>query len=659
MFLTRKIGKILRGNSTPFQLFMACVLGMMLGFVPGFSQAPGLLIALSFALIIINANLVLAALVGVLAKLVALPLIPLAYSAGTFLLDGPTQGLFKTFINAPVLAFFGLEYYTVTGGQFLGVVLGLVAGVLVSFGMTSFRKKMADLEKSSEKFQNYSSKFWVRTLVWIILGGGDQKESWDSFLAKKFGNPIRLLGIVFVVLLGSLLYILSLFFKGPILTATLQAGLERINGATVEVKDAEVDFNANRLTVTGLVVADATNLEYDLIRAQKLEADIDTTDLLRKRVRLDKVYLVDATYGEKRAYQAVQVGPPPKVSDPLPPVEPDDKTIEDYVVNSAEWKEKLAKLKEWIEQASGIKDKMEDQIAQLPDEVHEEKVALPRPDYFYDRALHLLEESPSFTVGEFIAEEVDVPFLVAETLNIRCKNLSSHPHLIKEDKEVSISSSKGTLGMSLFLGGPSGGEGGTYEIAFFYKGLPVDEVLSGIKMGGSPPLQGGTIDISTDGNWKNQEGAMYVHLPVTVMVKGTTVAIPKLGQTQLDSLILPVNIFGPLDNPRINVDTQAFSNFLLEAGKSVLQKKITSEIQKQIGGNLPGNLLDGDLQNLIPGGTGQKLLDTKGAGGLLQGLLPLQSGAQETKDDSPGQKEEEDKPEDAAKSLFNNLLNSR
>ena len=224
---------------------------------------------------------------------------------------------------------------------------------------------------------------------------------------------------------------------------------------------------------------------------------------------------------------------------------------------------------------------------------------------------------------------------------------------------MSISSSKGTLGMSLFLGGPSGGEGGTYEIAFFYKGLPVDEVLSGIKMGGNPPLQGGTIDISTDGNWKSQEGEMFVHLPVTVLLRGTTVAIPKLGQTQLDSLILPVNIFGPLDNPRINVDTQAFSNFLLEAGKSVLQKKITSEIQKQIGGNLPGNLLDGNLQNLIPGGTGQKLLDTKGAGGLLQGLLPLQSGAQETKDDSPSQKEEEDKPEDAAKSLFNNLLNSR
>lgn len=656
MLLTRKIGKILRGNSTPFQLIMACVLGTMLGFVPGFSQSPGLLVALTFALIIINANLVLAALMGVLAKLIAVPLIPLAYSTGKFLLDGPTQGFFKTFVNAPVLAFFGFEYYTVSGGQCIGLFLGLVVGCLISLGMTSFRKKMVDLEKSSAKFQAYSCKFWVRTLVWIILGGGDQKKSWEDFLAKKIGNPIRSLGIVFVVLLGSLIYILGLFFQGPILKAALQTGLERINGATVEVKEAEVDFKANRLIVTGLAVADATNLEYDLIRAEKLEADIDTTDLLRKRVRLDNVHLANPTHGEKRAYRAVQFRSSPKVSTPLPADEPDDKLIEDYVVDSTAWKKKLAKLKEWVEKASGINDKIEGKITQPPDGVQREKVARARPDFFYDRALHLLEESPRFTVGELLAEGVHVPFLVAETLNIRCKNLSSHPHLVKEDKEVSIFTSKGTLRLSISLGGPLSGEDATHEITFFYKGLPVDKALSGIKIEGSPPIQGGTIDISTRGNWKNREGGMYVHMPVTVMVKGATVSIPKLGRTQLDSLGLPINILGPLDNPRVKVNTQVFANFLLEAGKSILQKKITSEIQKQMGGNLPGNLLEESLQGLILGGAGQKSLDTNRIGGLLPGLLPLQSEAQKTVEEYPKQKEEESKPEDAAKRLFNNLL---
>ena len=33
--ITRTVGRILRGKATPFQLFTACVLGAMLGFLPG------------------------------------------------------------------------------------------------------------------------------------------------------------------------------------------------------------------------------------------------------------------------------------------------------------------------------------------------------------------------------------------------------------------------------------------------------------------------------------------------------------------------------------------------------------------------------------------------------------------------------------------------
>ena len=39
--ITRKIGKLIRGKATPTQLMLACVLGSMLGFVPGFAQGPG------------------------------------------------------------------------------------------------------------------------------------------------------------------------------------------------------------------------------------------------------------------------------------------------------------------------------------------------------------------------------------------------------------------------------------------------------------------------------------------------------------------------------------------------------------------------------------------------------------------------------------------
>ena len=90
--------------------------------------------------------------------------------------------------------------------------------------------------------------------------------------------------------------------------------------------------------------------------------------------------------------------------------------------------------------------------------------------------------------------------------------------------------------MGLFLGGPSGGDG-RYEITFFYKGLPVDEVLSGIKWEATHPCKAVRL-ILVQMVIGKARAEMYVQLPVAVLVKGTTVTIPKLGQTQLDSLIL-------------------------------------------------------------------------------------------------------------------------
>ena len=656
MFLTRQIGKVLRGNSTPFQMMLACILGSLLGFVPGLQQAPGLLLALIFVLIILNANLALGALSGLLSKLLSTPLIPVSYNVGKFLLDGPLQGLFKTFVNAPVFAFFGFEYYTVVGGQLVGLIFGIVLGIIVIKGMTAFRIKMADLEKNSEKYKKFSSNFFVKMMAWIFLGGGDKKKSWDDFLQKKIGNPVRPLGIVFVALCIGLLYCLSLFVKGPILTAALRSGLERANGATVDVKNAEVDFKENRLTVTGLAVADPTNLKINLIEADKLEADIDATDLLRKRVRLDKVHIVDATHGEERAIPGIHVGPPPEIT--KTPKKEDEKTIDDYVKQAAEWKEKLAKLKEWVEKASGTKEDIEEKISKIPGQDKKEEVE--KPDYYFDRALHLLEESPTFTVGELLAEKVKVPFLQDETLDIKCANLSSHPKLIEEDKDIIITSSKDTLGGRIFLGGPETKAEDTYGFAFHYRGLPADDALSGIKLGGSQPIQGGTIDITTDGGWKNQDGEMHVNLPVTVTLKNTTVILPQLGQTKMDSIALPVELSGPLDNPKVKVDTKAFTDVAIEAGKGILKNKLNTEIQKQLGDNVPEGLLDG----LLPGSkdpnnpSSEKKPGGFDAGGLLKGLIPGQSPAPEKKDTNPEDKKEtETKPEDAAKSIFDNFLN--
>ena len=86
--IVKRIPKILRGSATPAQMMMACVLGAVLGFMPGFMQSPGLIVLLVLLLIVLNANLALAMLVAGGAKLASLLLLPLSFGVGRFLLDG-------------------------------------------------------------------------------------------------------------------------------------------------------------------------------------------------------------------------------------------------------------------------------------------------------------------------------------------------------------------------------------------------------------------------------------------------------------------------------------------------------------------------------------------------------------------------------------------
>ena len=69
----------------------ACVLGALIGFLPGWAQAPGLMLLSMFLLIILNANLLLAGLVGLGARLLSLAAAPLLFKIGRLLLDGPTN----------------------------------------------------------------------------------------------------------------------------------------------------------------------------------------------------------------------------------------------------------------------------------------------------------------------------------------------------------------------------------------------------------------------------------------------------------------------------------------------------------------------------------------------------------------------------------------
>ncbi|MAX24620.1 MAG: hypothetical protein CMJ19_08965 [Phycisphaeraceae bacterium] len=573
--ITRKIGKILRGNTTSAQIILATCLGGMLGFMPGWTQAAGMIVMLLLLLAIFNANIWITGLTGLLAKAISIPLMPVTFAIGRALLDGPTTGLFKSLINAPITALLGFEYYVVTGGLLTGLILGIVLGMLLIKSVKSYRMKMANLEESSEAYQKWSSKGSVKFLTWVLMGKGS-KKTYQEMLQTKGAKAIRWVGVIGVVLFIALAIIVRMFFTDQIVTNYMIAALERANGATVDVANAQVDLTEGRMTIEKLAMADPNALETDLLRAETVNINISGKDLLRKRITMDNVTFVDATSGEKRAVKGALVGR--KVEPSQPPVidQEDTKTIEDYIATAKKWKDRLSQVREWLEKVSRpqggeasekqtLEDRLEQQIQQL--------------GYARVTASHLITDSPTLTISKLTAGKVKVAQLPDQTIDINATNLSTHGHLLDSPTTIDITSSTGNLVFNVAMPNQST-EPGTLK--FVGKGFETDKIASDLKIGGNAPLSGGTFDVNLNGKLTNDAGTASLDCPLNVTLHNATLNIAGKSQ-QVNQLSLPIGLKGPIDNPAITVDSKALQKAMVDAGAGVLMDKATDKLKESIG----------------------------------------------------------------------------
>ncbi len=580
--VTRKIGKLLRGKATPTQFMIACVLGALIGFMPGFAQSPGLMIVLILLLAVLNANLFLAATVGLLAKLVSLAVMPLTFMVGRILLDGPTSGLFALLINAPVGALMGFENYVATGGLVTGTLFGILAGMLVIRGITAFRMKMTSMQENSERYKTWTSKWWVKALTFVFVGGGGKKD-YKKLLTKRIGNPFRIIGVIGMVLFVVLLLIIYQFASGPIVTAAMQRGLERANGATVDVRDAELDLAVGRLVLHGFAMADPNDLTTDLLRADRMEADISGRDLLRKRIALDQVQFANASTGETRAIPGRRIGrwPEPK---PVPDKTPEEKTLEEYIQQAEVWRERLAQVRQWVERMSGPEEAVEDDPAKRRETLRErlERQVAER-GYANVRATHLVKGAPTFMVYRLDAEQVRAAQLNGATVDIRGRNLSTHPHLADEPPSVLIESSDDRLRAFVSLDHAVSADT-TSTLEFFFLGLDTDTIVR--QFLGDRVIRGGTMDLFASGNY-GREGPGWIDLPLRVAMHDPNVSV---GGSNRDVSLLevPIGLRGPLDNLMIMLDDSKLADALVRAGATELARQFDDQVGERIEDVLEG-----------------------------------------------------------------------
>ncbi|HAI11494.1 MAG TPA: hypothetical protein DCM28_07300 [Phycisphaerales bacterium] len=569
--ITRKIGKILRGNSTPAQLMLATCFGSLLGFMPG-TQAVGMVVLLLLLLCIFNANIWITGLAGLFAKAISIPLMPITFATGRFLLDGPTSGLFTKLINAPVTALLGLEYYVVTGGLLLGLIIGLVTGFLLVRGVKGYRQKMAALEEGSQAYAKWSSKRSVKILTWLIMGSGP-KKGYDELLNAK-GKAIRWIGVAGAVLFVGLIMLIRMFFTDQIVTNYLIASLEKANGATVDVANAQVDLTEGVMTLDKLAMADPNALDTDLLRAEKITINISASDLLRKRITMDEVTVIDSSSGEKRAVKGSRIGKPVEPSEP-PVIDGDAKTVEEYIKQAKHWKDRLSQIREWLSKVSTPKSDPSDKET-LEDRLNQQ---IQQLGYARVAASHLITGKPTLTIIKLTAGKVKFAQLPGQTLDINAANLSTHGHLLDQPTTIDITSSTGDLLFNLAMPNQSTAPG---KLKFVGKGFDIDKVAANLKIGDTAALTGGTFDVNLESQLTNTFGTASIDAPLNVTLNNTTFNIAGNSQ-KVSTLSLPIGLKGPLDNPAVTVDAKALQNVLVNAGVSVLKDKVTDQLKDKLG----------------------------------------------------------------------------
>jgi len=291
--LIRSIGKMVRGGASPVQVFLACMLGVMIGMTPGFNLT--LMIGIVLVLVL-NVNFGLVLMGVALGKVLMFALAPVTFGLGRTLITGPLNGLFTAMANAPVLALMGPGWPSLVGGLVVGAIVGAVLGAVLGKMIASLRRGLLAAGERSGKVAKASRNIVVRLLLRVLFG--KQKKSLAEMLEAKTG-PFRKVGIGIVVLLalvvGAGMIAPGMFFKGG-----LQSGLESANGAQVDIETAKLSIAGGSIEIAGLQMTNSRKPTHNSFQLESLVGGISVARLLAGRVVVDELSIKNPRTDAKR-----------------------------------------------------------------------------------------------------------------------------------------------------------------------------------------------------------------------------------------------------------------------------------------------------------------------------------------------------------------------
>ena len=571
--LVRTIGKLIRGGATPAQIFLASILGVGIGMVPGINLTLLLLLALA---LVLNLSFALVFFAFAIGKIACVAVAPLTYRIGYAIIhDIGLEGLFRSAADTPVIALMDLHVYCLVGAIPVVLVLGGVIGWLLTKAVMKVRKQVLDAVQSRERLakltQSLSARLLTRALFGPLKVDLAQELQQTAPLIRKSG--VIFAAVVVVVALGAQWLLLNAVAKKAI-----TSGIEAAVGAETNVASARLSMLTGALEVNGLQVTDPDKPTHNVIQAEALVGNANVRDLLTKRFVIDELRMTAAASGVPRQSPG-RVYEQPEPEEAGAPIEPE--SLDWYLQKTQElqkYKRYLQKVKEYLEKQRAEREGRKDELAE---------VARKR-SYLKRSAQHILTQHPAWVIRKLTVDKITVGDS-PKAYNLDARELSSSPHLNPNPMKVSVNQDEGFRAAANF---DFGEQKGLHKLMVHAPDVPLGNA---IKLSDNAPVDvsNGIAAIDLNGAFNADSLNLLVKIDIKDLQakvrEGETVLglEPQTAQEifqSVKSLVLDAVIEGSLGSPKVKLDAQQvlaqLKESLVKAGKAELARRADEQLSK-------------------------------------------------------------------------------
>ena len=573
------IRKLLKGGLSPAHVWSSVVLGFLLGMVPDYAASAGLVAVLVLCSLLIRVNAGLFALSLIVSKTILLLSLPWLFDLGQAALYGSMGGALLTLSQLPVLAWFGFERYATVGALFVGVPLSLVVALVVNRGIQTMRQAGASLD-SNPKFDAFAQSLVGRISLNLMLG----KSAKDG-LGSALNNPVPLLrwkeGIVAALLIALVATGVWQWAKSDLKSAVMPV-LERANGATVDVDGLSLNLWTGTLDVTGLALADPSDLSVNSFAATELRISVSTLALLSKRIVVNEVSTTDATYGMARETRGQLVGPliePPAIS------APSAEDLGGYVNEAKQWLDRLKQAQNWLKKWEGSVPQGSDSQPEVGspsydspsyEEWLEEQIA--QSGYIKQSFAPIEDGFWSVVAKKVTMESLRIAAFGDKDLTLLAENLASNPKQLALSPRLEMTSKDESLGVLLQLNELSGA--GANQLSVSANDLDAESTLSSLKPSISKQISGGQIALNVDGEFR-YAGDGELNLELIAALRDAELTVRRRN-VPVEELKVPVQIQGSFNAPKIRVENRAIEDQLKNLAEGALKDEAKSRVEDKV-----------------------------------------------------------------------------